>query len=70
MTEIPENVDLQWIGRTLLTMQRDLRERSLIIEARLSAIEMRIGRVEYGIERIEQTDFTDLRRRIEALERR
>ena len=74
MNDLPDNVDLQWIGRTLLAMQRDLRTlsgdvRSLQTvhdEVRLLREEVRIARS--SLARIEDTVTMDVLDRLRALE--
>lgn len=72
MTDLPDNVDLQWIGRTLLAIQDEL----LVTGARMNYIEASMTRLEAAIQ-VVTTEVRALRNevrrttgRVEALEAR
>ena len=57
MSEIPENLDLQWIARHLIDFRQETRDEMRVLR---SDMDMLIRLLSQG----------DLRRRLEALERR
>lgn len=70
MTELPENVDLQWIGRTLIALQRDvrdMREDQRVMREQVDVVVMTSLRLERGLISL-RDDVRDLRDRINRLE--
>jgi hypothetical protein len=79
MTDLPANVDLQWIGKTLLAIQSELtsvRGEQAAIKDEMLVLGARMGRTEAGIDVIlaEIRAWTNAHRRlserVEALEAR
>jgi len=78
MTELPDNVDLQWIGRTMLAMRQDihdLRTDLRHIREDLDVVAMRVIRIDAAVTALRDDlralwgAYGDLRRRVEALEK-
>ena len=77
MTELPDNIDLQWIGRTLVTMRdslsevkRDIQEMRDDLQGmreQLDVVVMTSLRLERSQASIRQ-DIRELRQRLERLE--
>jgi hypothetical protein len=77
MTELPENIDLQWIGRTLLAVQRDIRdvrtdqqtlhEDHRAMRDQVDVLVMTSLRLERGMASLRE-DVRELRDRINRLE--
>jgi hypothetical protein len=70
MTELPESVDLQWIGRTLIALQRDvrdMREDQRVMREQVDVVVMTSLRLERGLISL-RDDVRDLRDRINRLE--
>ena len=70
MTELPENVDLQWIGKTLIALQRDvrdMREDQRVMREQVDVVVMTSLRLERGLISL-RDDVRDLRDRINRLE--
>jgi predicted nucleic acid-binding Zn-ribbon protein len=77
MTDAPENVDLQWIGRTLITIQRDMRdiradlqvtrEDQRSMRAQVDVVVMTLLRVERNMTALGD-EMRELRNRINRLE--
>jgi hypothetical protein len=77
MTELPDNIDLQWIGRTMLAMRQDLHDlRTDLRHIRedLDVVAMRVIRIDAAVTALRDDVRSlweahgDLRRRLETLE--
>jgi hypothetical protein len=70
MPDLPENVDLQWIGRTLLAMRDDIRA----LRSDMDMLIRIVTRLDHTVDAMREDIKSlwlsqgDLRRRIEALE--
>jgi phage shock protein A len=79
MTDLPANVDLQWVGKTLLAMQAEqaaIRDELLVVIARANYVEASMDRLEAAIKvltteaRALRNEVRRMNDRIEALEAR
>lgn len=77
MTDLPDSVDLQWIGKTLLAIQRDqaaFRDELLVTNARIDYVERSLERIEALIKVLAlemhavRNELTRMGTRITALE--
>jgi predicted nucleic acid-binding Zn-ribbon protein len=70
VTDIPDNVDLQWIARHLVELRDDLRA----MRDDLNVIAWSVVRIDRNLEQLRNEtqrlwlEFGDLRRRVERLE--
>ena len=78
MTELPDNVDLRWIGRTLLDMRDELvglRTDVRRLREDFDLLVIRVMRIDSAVTALRDDVHTlfaaqrDLRQRVEALER-
>jgi len=77
MTELPENIDLQWIGRTLLSVQNrlatleqlaaDARDDMHAMREQVDVVVMTSLRLERGMSSL-RDDVRQLRQRVDRLE--
>ncbi|HTZ68170.1 MAG TPA: hypothetical protein VMB83_12055 [Roseiarcus sp.] len=77
MTELPENIDLQWIGRTLLAVQNrlatfeqlvtDVRDDMRAMREQVDVVVMTSLRLERGMASL-RDDVRQLRQRVDRLE--
>jgi len=77
MTELPENIDLQWIGRMLLAVQNrlatfeqlvtDLRDDMRAMREQVDVVVMTSLRLERGMASL-RDDVRQLRQRVDRLE--
>jgi hypothetical protein len=65
MSDLPDNVDLQWIGRTLLAIQDEL----LVTGARMNYLEASMTRLEAGIQ-VVTTEVRALRNEVRRMSQR
>jgi capsule polysaccharide export protein KpsE/RkpR len=65
MSDLPDNVDLQWIGRTLLAIQDEL----LVTGARMNYVEASMTRLEAGIQ-VVTTEVRALRNEVRRMSQR
>jgi chromosome segregation ATPase len=77
MTDLPDNVDLQWLGRQFLAMRQELRDLKTDvrhIREDLDIVAMRVIRIDAAVTALRDDirtlweEYGDLRRRVEALE--
>lgn len=66
MTDLPDNVDLQWIGKTLLAIQRE-QAAELVLGARLHRVEATIDLLAVEIRAV-RNELARMDTRVTALE--